>query len=552
MGFKLFNADHWYPKLSLNANQLEQMVGFETRDIPYAPALVPAPMPDKIFVEREGNLGYEWSEDAPAIVTRLYDILNGFYSAQNYIELFYSVPEVFAPVHEIASRVADATWQLRREWNDEIDYKNKAFNRLFTQPNPFFSFREFVYVSVCYEILTGKQLWYMNKPIDLSGTPDDIVNWFNLPAHLTRVDMKRNVDPYSALTVGDLVNKYIVPGANGRNREFTPDKVLTCRNPNLKDGYNLNECVPLIKGADKPIRNLIPVYEARGVIYIKRGALGFLVSKAKDTSGTIPLSDTEKRELEDEHHKVYGVTGTGKRPFGISSANVDFVRTSMSIEELQPFDETLADALAIYAVLRVPPHLVPNKNKSTFNNADADMKSFYTNVIVPWAAKYALIWTNGMGWTEQRRYIFADYSHIDVLQENKKEKADVDDINTTTFLTQYKEGLITKNELLAALGKEGIGPDGDKYAGDGDNPEPLAMQLGVGSLQALQSIIADQAISDDAKKNILVIVFGIPEADAAKMVIPKPQPQPSNEFNNGSNQQENPGAQSEGSSNQLP
>jgi hypothetical protein len=546
----LFNLEKWYPQTMLTSDQLNDLVPDNLRDAPYVPATQPAQMPDKIFIEKEGNLGYEYSDEPPSVVARLYDALNGFYSAQNYIELFYSVPEVFAPIHEIASRVADATWQLRKDFNDNVDYNNTTFNRLFTQPNPFVSMREFVYIAVAFEILTGKQLWFLNKTIDLSDGPEDVVNWFNLPGHQARIHMKKNIDPYSALTTADVVDKYTVPGYNGRDREFKSKDVLTCLNLNMKRGYDLNDCVPLIKGADKPIRNLIPVYEARGIIYIKRGALGFLVSKAKDTSGTIPLSDTEKKELESEHQKTYGVTGN-KRPFGISSANVDFVRTAMSIEELQPFEETLHDAMAIYSVLRVPPHLVPNPKKSTFNNADADMKAFYTNVIVPWANKYAQIWTTGMRWPERRRYIYPDYSHIDVLQENKKEKADVDDINTRTYLSQYKEGLITKNGLLAALGKDGIGPDGDKYVTDTANPEPFALQAQVGTLTALQMIIGDALIGEEAKKNILVIVFGFSEADAAKMVIAPPKPEPIKTENNGGSQ-EGIGTEDKGSSNQLP
>jgi hypothetical protein len=90
-------------------------------------------IPEKVFI----GPYYEWSEQEPAsLKLGVYNLLNGFYSSQNFIELFYSVPEVFAPVHEIASRVADATWQLKKDWNDEVDYKDADFNRLFTQPNP--------------------------------------------------------------------------------------------------------------------------------------------------------------------------------------------------------------------------------------------------------------------------------------------------------------------------------------------------------------------------------------------------------------------------------
>src|SRR6187551_2296249 len=97
---------------------------------------------DKVFVQ--GPFGdqysmndYEYSGDAPARLDRTIDnLLYGQYGRQNFIQLFYCLPEIFAPINEIASRVADATWQLRKSWNDEVDYNDPDFNRLFTKPNP--------------------------------------------------------------------------------------------------------------------------------------------------------------------------------------------------------------------------------------------------------------------------------------------------------------------------------------------------------------------------------------------------------------------------------
>src|SRR6478735_5122068 len=80
-------------------------------------------VPEKVFIEREGPY-YEYSTQPPAqLEWNIQNLLSGFYATQNYIELFYSVPEVFAPVHEIAKRVSDDNWQLCKEWNDEVDYK---------------------------------------------------------------------------------------------------------------------------------------------------------------------------------------------------------------------------------------------------------------------------------------------------------------------------------------------------------------------------------------------------------------------------------------------
>ena len=47
--------------------------------------------------------------------------------------------------------------------------------------------------------------------------------------------------------------------------------------------------------------------------------------------------------------------------------------------------------------------------------------------------------------------------------------------------------------------------------------DPLAVQLGVGGTQSLQSILADPTFSPEQKKNIIMILFGISEADADLM-----------------------------------
>lgn len=415
----------------------------ETRDID---------VPDKIFIEKEKNY-YEWSLEEPDhFKSRLHDLLYGCYSHQNFIELFYCLPEVASAVNEIAKRVADAIWQLRKEWNDEVDYNDEDFNRLFSKPNPLTSFKDFVYQSVCYEILVGKQLWFFNKPTALEDEYKSIVAWWNLPAHKVTAELKKGNDPYTATELNDFV-KYWKKG----DRRFETEKVLPICHLNLASGTNINDTKPLLLGAEKAIRNLIPVYEARGTIYIKRGAMGFMVSGKKDDSGIIALTKNEKEELARDVNQMYGLTGN-RHTIGITNQPVDFVRTQMSIAEMEPFEETLSDAVAIYKVLQIPRHLVPSKDASTYANANEDMKSFYTGVIIPWAKRYCEIWTDYMKLKDFRRYVYADFSHIEVLQENRKEKSEVDETYGNVWKQRWESGTCTLNEWITSFdGKKGTG-----------------------------------------------------------------------------------------------
>ena len=447
-------------------------------------------VPDKAFIEREATGHYEYSFDDPRIHGWIDNLLSGFYGAQNFIELFHCLPEVFAPVHEIASRVSDCNWQLRKirktggEFNDQPIYDDAQFNRLFTQPNPLMSIKQFVYQAVCYEILTGKQFFYFNKPDMLPDEFNSVVNWWNLQAQNVAVDMRKDIDPYTATTLSDFIIQYTQP-VNGRNRVFQTSKVLPLCNMSLTHSTNVNQAKSILRGADKPIRNLIPVYEARGVIYIKRGALGFLVSKKGDAGSTLPLTQSEKKRLREDADKTYGLTGN-KSTIGITDVPVEFVRTAMSIKELEPFEETLADAVAIYATLRVPRHLVPSKDTSTFANANSDMKSFYSDVIIPMAKRYAEAWTSYLKLEDQRRYIYADFSHVDVLQENKKEKADVDSVNGKTYREAWLSGACTLNDWIVARGDQKVtGPLYDKKLLE-LTPEELDQVKAVINLKAVE------------------------------------------------------------------
>lgn len=435
-------------------------------------------VPEKVFIEREGPF-YEWSTDEPAsLKSGIYNLLHGFYSTQNFIELFYSLPEVFAPVHEIAKRVSDGNFQLCKDWNDEVDYKDADFNRLFTQPNPLVSFKDFVYQAVCYEILTGRQLFFFNRPDTLIDEYKSVIAWWNLPAHQVHVEMKKGVDPYTATTLEDFVERYRLT-VNDRNRFFDVKKVLPICHLSLNNGYNLNEVKPLLLGAEKAIRNLIPVYEARGVIYIKRGAMGFIVSRKSDASGMMPLTPEEKKKTNLTVNEAYGLQ-RNKSTIGVIESPVDFVKTSMSITEMEPFNETLADAVAIYATLRVPRHLVPSKDQSTYANADADMKSFYSDVIIPWGKRYAEAWTNYLKLKDFRRYIKADYSHVDVLQENRKEKADVEKIEGDTWLQRFMNGICTLNDWVVATGNTKVAnPIYDKKIFEMEEEELATVKAGL-------------------------------------------------------------------------
>jgi len=486
---------------------------------------IPATIPEKVFIERKPEM--EWSPDEPNLKRHIANLLDGYYGQSNFIELFHCLPEIFAPIHEIASRVADARWELRKSWNDEVNFNDENFNRLFSTPNPFMNMQQHVYMSVCYYLLTGRLFWMRNLPSTLEERYGNILSWFTLPSQGVYVDQKKNVDIYTCTEVEDFITRYQLRDAiiGTKGRVFEPREVMPIVNYSLLHNFDLNRNNSPLLGADKPIKNLIPVYEARGVIYIKRGAMGFIVSRKTDDSGTVALNATETDQLLADYQRTYGVL-SGKSNIGITGQPIDFIQIGMTIKELMPFEETLADAIAIYSTLRVPRHLVPSKDAGTYSNVDASMTAFYDNVIVPMATMFADSWTSGMYFDQQRMYVYPNFDHVNYLQGDKKLEADVLKLNTETADLQYKKGFITKNERNGMVGVEAV-EGGDFYCTDPKNPDPLLARLGTEGITALNSTLANSTLSDEAKEAALISIFGIDKKLAAQLIVAKEiEPEP--------------------------
>lgn len=393
-----------------------------------------------------------WSGDHAAIM----DLLRGTYSRGNLIELFHSIPEIYAPINEIASRAMTAKYVLKDLETDEPIYDNEQVNKLLENPNPFQNFGELMYEAICYEIVTGIEFMLFNQPSSFPRFDYKYISSiYNLPSNLVTVETDESPKLWSATTVKDLIKGYTLEKGTENETNFRKvEQILYRRMTNLRwSGRKMDGLSPLLS-AEKAIKNLIAVYEARGTIYIRRGAMGMWVSRKKDDSGMIPLTNQEKKKAAEDMDKNFGVVGRGKMPYGITGAPIDFVKASMTIAEMQPFEETKADAAVIYGVLRVPPELMPYRDKVTIGSQQIAERSLYHNVVIPLVKSYCQSINNKLNFNAIKAYLDADFSQVDILQENKKDKATVDNINTKTVYRQWLAGVKTLNQWRAYNGDE--------------------------------------------------------------------------------------------------
>lgn len=368
----------------------------------------------------------------------------------NLITLYHSIPEIYSPIDQIARRVIACDIQLKRKADDEVVTDNKDWNRLYDQPNPLQGFKEFLYEAVTYKYVTGKNYAYKNIPDTLKGKLQNIVALWNLPADRVKPMYNYGIKMFDATSLDEIIQYYSL--FDGQNTgQYATNKILHTKTVNLDwVDRRLVGKSPLL-AADIALCNLIAVYEARNVIYTKKGALGAITSAKEDATGPKAMTTKERMQIREANNQEFGLTG-GRDLYAIYDSPVNFVRFGMSIQELQPFDEATADMAALYAVLNVPFDLAPNAKGSTFDNQKGSMRSIYTNTVIPETNFWMPALTKFLGLDQQGLYLHADFSKIEELQENKKEKADTDSIQAKTNLTLFATGIITLNQWSVRQG----------------------------------------------------------------------------------------------------
>lgn len=385
----------------------------------------------------------------------------------NFIELFKTIPEVFWPIDFIAKRISEAHFDLKRVKDDSLVWCNRlGADTILKQPNPIMTWREIVYQHFVYKLATGNAFFRASMPDTV--TADAIKfqwcsNYWSLPAHLVEVkpvEYSYGVPMFGIANIDELIKGYTLnvsaySGLTIPNYQIWHDRDGI---PELIRGNGYMKAESRLLSVKKPIANLIAVYEARNVIYLKRGALGFIVSQKEDPTGTVALEPTEKEELRKEFNSKYGL-GDGKSPFVITDIPVNFIKTSSSISEMQPFDETLEDAIKIASVFGIPSVLVPRKDQSTFSNQDTAEKSVYTSVIIPAAKRFCEALTTFLGLEQKGLYLDCDFSDVACLQIGLKESEEVKKLVNERCLSQFNNGLISINDWRSQIHEDALEGD---------------------------------------------------------------------------------------------
>lgn len=385
--------------------------------------------------------------------------------------LFMHVAEVFFPIDFIASRIANAHYELKRVNDDSLvwctgrSYKAQKIAKILSRPNPLQTFSQFVYMHFVNKLASGDGIMRsaMSELIS-KDTPKWKMcdNFWSIPTPLVSIETKgTNIPLYGICDLDELIKGYTIGG----NQRLIPAWQIF-HDRDTYPNFNVDSDTPFLMSASRLdalkdcVSTLRAAYDARNIIFNRCGALGILTNKAKDVTGHIAMTQTEKDELLQQFNGKYGVTGN-KSPIALTDADLAYLRTGMSIAELQPFEESLMDAITIAGQYGIPADLVPRKDNSTYDNKAAAEKGVYTGVIIPMAKQFCQDFTEFLGIENAGYYIDCNFDDVDCLQVGRKEKETVKTMVNDRCRQQFLDGLITINDWRGQIHEAAL--EGDVY-----------------------------------------------------------------------------------------
>lgn len=409
-------------------------------------------------------------QSTPVVVSD--EVINGILHPKvvdnNFLQLFRTVPEVFWPIDYIASRIAGANFIVKRSSDDSVVWRmSHPVNGILNNPNCLMGWYEFIYNHFVYKLTTGNA--YVRAAMG-DHLDADTMKWkycdtyWNLPSDRVTIERARQgrFIPLFGFTpngIDDIIEGYRLSYGSFASEEIPAWQVWHDRDglPGYGGANGFLKSLSRLAPLKMPISNLVAVYSARNIIYVKRGGVGFIVQQQQDKAGTIAMTSDEKKDFVKELTEDYGF-GAGQFPFGVSNIPMSFVRTNLSISELQPFDETLADAIAIAGAYGIPSVLVPRKDQSTFSNQATAEKTVYSGIVIPLAKRFCKDFTTflGMETGTSKYYLDCDFSDVDCLQVGLKEKEEVKRLINSRCSEQFNKGLISLNDWRAQIGESMI------------------------------------------------------------------------------------------------
>ncbi len=294
-----------------------------------------------------------------------------------------------------------------------------------------------------------------------AGMPDSISSIWNIPPWLFDIEYTRKWLKQTSL---DGIYKAYYMEWEGERIDIPFKDLFFIFDDGIGTECDSNLTIPdsRLLSNDYIIFNIICAYKSRNTLMTKRGAIGILSNEGEDESGSIPMREGEKDQLQQDFKK-YGLVGQAYQVI-VTDANLKWQQMGFATKDLLLFEEIEDDINRLCDVYGYPPELIGRTKQTTFDNRNDARRDLISNTIIPESASRMEMFTNGIMEGDASLVITRDFSKLAVLQDDKVQAATARKTLDDALSIEYMKGLITKNDWREKVGLERLeDPEFDKY-----------------------------------------------------------------------------------------
>lgn len=378
--------------------------------------------------------------------------------SKNFLDWYKNNPIVYTAISERAKAVSMCRFKIKTK--DGILIENQLTDKL-NKPNQYLARNEFIYQLFTYKGIWGTGYLYLNRL--RPSTPIEDVPFLNIPTNQIYFGDKRLIEykfdyllKMLKFDDEDDLHIYYQGVDNLEHKELDKKNLLPFFDSTIFTNPYYSES--RLEALQYAVSNIQASFESQNTLLSNPGGMGMLVPDTKDASGvSVSLRDGEKEKIEEQLQDSYG-TLQGQRNIRVLNSPTKYIDTMVDASKMNFSETVINNGLIIYGTFGLPKEAFTALVKgSTFEN----QKTAYKNYIQTTAQTEADSIANSLDtfFPSSEGELVADFSHLPIMQEDEKEKANKDKTNAETLKINKEiyddllsRGLVTDKEYKEKLG----------------------------------------------------------------------------------------------------
>jgi hypothetical protein len=319
--------------------------------------------------------------------------------------------------------------------------------KLYNNPNPLVTGRQFrTQIKTTYELFGFCAV--LNIYPDLGGKKDVPSEQWVLPNQY--LEIKWRSIYIGATSIHDMIDE-VRFGTDGNKTVLPKDDIYFFTD--LTTGLDASPFpTPRTESLKYNITNIVLGLETKGYVLKHRGAQGILSNEAVDSmQQPVPMSPEEKSQLQRDYRNSYGLSGDQWNLI-ITNQSLKYQSIGFNPKDLMIQEFMEADLKTISNGLGYPYLLLGEGSDTTFNNQKEAKASAYQDFAVPESNNFYEQYNESVRAVTQGRKFISTFDHIDVLQENKKESAEVRKLDFISYKGMFKNCVINYDQFCDGMG----------------------------------------------------------------------------------------------------